>query len=191
MKSIKGSITEQNLLKAFAGESQAGNRYKLFAKVAKEEGYEQIRSVFAETAKQEFAHATRFFKFLEGGTACITAEYPAGRIGTTAENLLEAAEGEKLEWSALYNDFEKTAIDEGFKDIAAAFKKIAEVESFHEWRYRKLLERLENGTIFMRDAAIRWQCRNCGFIYEGVKPPARCPACLEPRAYFEPARENY
>lgn len=191
MKSIKGSITEQNLLKAFAGESQAGNRYKLFAKVAKEEGYEQIRSVFAETARQEFAHAARFFKFLEGGTVCITAEYPAGRIGTTAENLLEAAEGEKLEWSTLYNDFEKTAIDEGFEEIAAAFKKIAEVESFHEWRYRKLLERLENGTIFMRDAAIRWQCRNCGFIYEGVKPPARCPACLEPRAYFEPARENY
>lgn len=191
MKNIKGSITEQNLLKAFAGESQARNRYNLFAKVAKEEGYEQIMGVFAETAEQEFAHATRFFKFLEGGMVSITSEYPAGRIGTTAENLLEAAEGEKLEWSALYNDFEQTAVDEGFKDVATAFKKIAEVESFHEWRYRKLLERLENGTIFLRDTKIRWQCRNCGFIYEGVKPPARCPACLEPRAYFEPLKENY
>ena len=191
MKNIKGSITEQNLLKAFAGESQARNRYNLFAKVAKEEGYEQIMGVFAETAEQEFAHATRFFKFMEGGMVSITAEYPAGRIGTTAENLLEAAKGEKLEWSALYNDFEQTAVDEGFKDVATAFKMIAEVESFHEWRYRKLLERLENGTIFMRDTTIRWQCRNCGFIYEGVKPPTRCPACLEPRAYFEPIRENY
>ena len=150
MKSIQGTKTEQNLLKAFAGESQARNRYTLFAQKAKEEGYEQIMGIFAETAEQELAHATRFFKFMQGGMVSITAEYPAGRIGNTAENLLEAAEGEKLEWSALYNDFESVAIDEGFKDVATAFKMISEVEAFHEWRYRKLLERLENGSIFKR-----------------------------------------
>lgn len=191
MKSIQGTKTEQNLLKAFAGESQARNRYTLFAQKAKEEGYEQIMGIFAETAEQELAHATRFFKFMQGGMVSITAEYPAGRIGNTAENLLEAAEGEKLEWSALYNDFESVAIDEGFKDVATAFKMISEVEAFHEWRYRKLLERLENGSIFKREAPIRWQCRNCGYIYEGSVAPARCQACLEPRAFFEPARDNY
>lgn len=191
MKSIQGTKTEQNLLKAFAGESQARNRYTLFAQKAKEEGYEQIMGIFAETAEQELAHATRFFKFMQGGMVSITAEYPAGRIGNTAENLLEAAEGEKLEWSALYNDFESVAIDEGFKDVATAFKMISEVEAFHEWRYRKLLERLENGSIFKREAPIRWQCRNCGYIYEGSVAPARCLACLEPRAFFEPARDNY
>ena len=132
-----------------------------------------------------------FFKFLDGGMVTITAEYPAGRIGTTTENLLEAAEGEKLEWSTLYYDFEQTAIDEGFKDVAAAFKKIAEVESFHEWRYRRMLQRLEEGTMFMRDEAIVWQCRNCGYIHEDVKPPLVCPACLVERAYFEPKRNNY
>lgn len=162
MKSIQGTKTEQNLLKAFAGESQARNRYTLFAQKAKEEGYEQIMGIFAETAEQELAHATRFFKFMQGGMVSITAEYPAGRIGNTAENLLEAAEGEKLEWSALYNDFESVAIDEGFKDVATAFKMISEVEAFHEWRYRKLLERLENGSIFKREAPIRWQCRSSG-----------------------------
>lgn len=192
MKTIQGSKTEQNLLKAFAGESQARNRYTLFAKVAKREGYEQIMGIFAETAEQELAHATRFFKLMTGGGMVgITAEYPAGRIGTTTENLLEAAEGERLEWSELYNNFEQTALDEGFKDAAAAFKMISEVESFHEWRYRKLLERLEQGSIFRRDAPIRWQCRNCGYIYEGEVAPARCPACLEPRSFFEPARNNY
>lgn len=192
MKTIQGSKTEQNLLKAFAGESQARNRYTLFAEVAKREGYEQIMSIFAETAEQELAHATRFFKLMTGGGMVgITAEYPAGRIGTTTENLLEAAEGERLEWSELYNNFEQTALDEGFKDAAAAFKMISEVESFHEWRYRKLLERLEQGSIFRRDAPIRWQCRNCGYIYEGEVAPARCPACLEPRSFFEPARNNY
>ena len=179
------------MLKAFAGESQARNRYTLFAQKAKEEGYEQIMGIFAETAEQELAHATRFFKFMQGGMVSITAEYPAGRIGNTAENLLEAAEGEKLEWSALYNDFESVAIDEGFKDVATAFKMISEVEAFHEWRYRKLLERLENGSIFKREAPIRWQCRNCGYIYEGSVASARCPACLEPRSFFEPARDNY
>ena len=179
------------MLKAFAGESQARNRYNLFAEVAKQEGYEQIMGIFAETADQEYAHATRFFKFLDGGMVTITAEYPAGRIGTTTENLLEAAEGEKMEWSALYYDFEQTAIDEGFKDVAAAFKRIAEVEAFHEWRYRRLLQRLEDGSIFLRDDVITWQCRNCGYIHEGVKAPLACPACLVSQAYFEPKRDNY
>lgn len=191
MKSIQGTQTEQNLLKAFAGESQARNRYTLFAQKAREEGYEQISAVFAETADQELAHATRFFKFLQGGMVSITAEYPAGRIGNTAENLLEAAQGELLEWSDLYNNFEQEAVDEGFKEVAAAFKMIAQVENFHEWRYRKLLERLQNDTVFKREKTIRWQCRNCGYIYEGTMAPARCPACLEPRAFFEPARDNY
>ena len=191
MKSIQGTQTEQNLLKAFAGESQARNRYTLFAQKAREEGSEQISAVFAETADQELAHATRFFKFLQGGMVSITAEYPAGRIGNTAENLLEAAQGELLEWSDLYNNFEQVAVDEGFKEVAAAFKMIAQVENFHEWRYRKLLERLQNDTVFKREKTIRWQCRNCGYIYEGTMAPARCPACLEPRAFFEPARENY
>ncbi len=191
MKSIHGTLTEQNLLKAFAGESQARSRYTLFAKQAKDEGYEQIRDVFMETADQELAHASRFFKFLEGGMVTITAEYPAGRIGTTAENLLEAAEGELLEWSALYSDFGTIATDEGFKDVATAFKMIAEVEAVHEWRYRKLLERLEEGDFFRREQPLRWQCRNCGYIYEGVSAPARCPACLHPQAFFEPARDNF
>ncbi|MBO7317194.1 MAG: rubrerythrin family protein [Bacteroidales bacterium] len=191
MKNIHGTITEQNLLKAFAGESQARNRYNLFAEVAKQEGYEQIMAIFAETAEQEYAHATRFFKFLDGGMVKITAEYPAGRIGTTTENLLEAADGEKMEWSALYFDFEQRAIDEGFKDVAVAFKKIAEVEAFHEWRYRRMLERLEDGTMFLRQDPIVWQCRNCGYIHEGVKPPVVCPACLVAQAYFEPKRDNY
>lgn len=191
MKSIQGTQTEQNLLKAFAGESQARNRYTLFARKAQEEGYEQIRAVFAETAEQELAHAIRFFNFLQGGMVSITAEYPAGRVGTTAENLLEAAEGERLEWSDLYNNFGQVAADEGFKDVATAFKMVAQVENFHEWRYRKLLERLHDDTLFKRETPIRWQCRNCGYIYEGTVAPARCPACLEPRAFFEPARENY
>lgn len=191
MRNIHGTVTEQNLLKAFAGESQARNRYNLFAEVARQEGYEQIMATFAETAEQEYAHASRFFKFLDGGMVTITAEYPAGRIGTTAENLLEAAEGEKMEWSALYYDFEQVAVDEGFKDVAAAFKRIAEVEAFHEWRYRRFLQRLEEGSIFLRKEPILWQCRNCGFIYEDDRPPAVCPACLVERAYFEPKRENY
>ena len=191
MKNIHGTVTEQNLLKAFAGESQARNRYNLFAEVAKQEGYEQIMGIFSETAEQEYAHASRFFKFLDGGMVTITAEYPAGRIGTTTENLLEAAEGEKLEWSALYFDFEQTAIDEGFKDVAAAFKKIAEVEAFHEWRYRRMLQRLEDGSMFMRADTITWQCRNCGYIFVGDEAPEVCPVCDHPRAYFEVRAENY
>lgn len=192
MKSIKGSQTEQNLLKAFAGESQARNRYSLFAEVAQMEGYQQISSVFLETAEQEREHAKRFFDFMTGGEMLtITADYPAGRIGTTKENLLEAAEGEKLEWSSLYSDFAGVALEEGFKDVSIAFKMIAKVEEFHEWRYRKLLSRLEDGTVFKREEPIKWQCRNCGFVFEGKEPPAKCPACLHPQAYFEPKRDNY
>lgn len=190
-KSIKGTVTEQNLLKAFAGESQARNRYTFFAEVAKNEGYEQISGVFLETADQERAHAKRFFDFLEGGMVFITADYPAGRIGTTTENLLEAAEGEKLEWSSLYPDFARIAQDEGFNEVATAFKMIIKVEDFHEWRYRTLLKRLEEGTLFRREEPIIWQCRNCGFVFDGRKPPEHCPACLHPRAYFEPKPDNY
>ena len=189
---IKNSLTEQNLLKAFAGESQARNRYTFFALTAKKEGYEQVAAVFAETAEQELAHARRFFDFLtEGGMTLISAEYPAGRIGSTAENLLEAAEGERLEWSDLYNNFSNTALDEGFKDVATAFRMIARVEEFHEWRYRRLLSRFEEHEVFRRNTPIRWQCRNCGYVHEGLNPPDKCPACLYPKAYFEPQRDNY
>lgn len=190
-KSIHGTETEQNLLKAFAGESQARGRYTMFAEVAKREGYQQIAGVFLETANQELAHAERFFKFLEGGMVTITADYPAGRVGVTTENLLEAAEGEKLEWSSLYPTFETIAREEGFPEIAGAFKMISKVEDFHESRYRTLLKRLEEGTIFRRDEPIVWQCRNCGFVYEGLVPPEHCPACQHPRDYFEPMAFNY
>ena len=176
---LKGTITEQNLLKAFAGESQARNRYTFFAQTAKEEGYEQIAGIFAETADQELAHARRFFDFLDdGGMLLINAEYPAGRIGKTQENLLEAAEGELLEWSDLYSNFSTIAVDEGFKE-------------FHEWRYRQLLSRMEEHEVFRREEPIKWQCRNCGYIHEGLNPPEKCPACLHPKAYFEPKRNNY
>lgn len=190
-KSIRGTETEQNLLKSFAGESQARGRYTMFSEVAKREGYQQIAAVFLETANQELAHAERFFKFMEGGMVTITADYPAGRIGVTTENLLEAAEGEKLEWSSLYPTFEKVAAEEGFKEIATAFRMISRVEDFHESRYRTLLKRLEDGTIFRREEPIVWQCRNCGFVYEGMVPPERCPACQHPRDYFEPMAFNY
>lgn len=189
---IKDSMTEQNLLKAFAGESQARNRYTFFAQTAKKEGYEQVAAVFAETADQELAHARRFFDFLtDGGMTLIKAEYPAGRIGKTHENLLAAAEGELLEWSDLYDNFSTTALDEGFKDVASAFRMIARVEEFHEWRFRQLYARFEEHEIFRRDEPIRWQCRNCGYIHEGLTPLDKCPACLHPKAYFEPMHMNY
>lgn len=191
MKSIKGTKTEQNLLKAFAGESQARSRYTFFASAAKKEGYEQIAGVFAETAEQEKEHAERFFKFLEGGEATITASYPAGRIGTTAENLLAAAQGENEEWDVLYKEFEKVAKEEGFDEIAVAFRMIASVEAEHERRYLKLLSRLTDGNFFKRDGKIWWQCRNCGFVCEASEAPAMCPACKHPQAYFEPKKENY
>ncbi len=192
MKSIKGSITEQNLLKAFAGESQARNRYTFFASVAKKEGYEQIAAIFIETADQEKEHAKRFFKLLEGGSATIVeAIYPAGRIGTTAENLLAAAMGEKEEWDILYPTFAQTAEEEGFADIATAFRQIASVEVEHERRYLKLLERITDGNFFHRDGEIWWQCRNCGYIIRATDAPKLCPTCLHPKAFFEPMKNNY
>lgn len=190
-KSIKGTRTEQNLLKSFAGESQARSRYTFFASKAKKEGYEQIAGVFAETAEQEKEHAERFFKFLEGGMVEITACYPAGVIGNTMENLAAAAAGEYEEWSDLYPEFAKIAEEEGFKAVAVAFKMIAMVEAQHEARYRKLLANLDAGKVFEKDEAIFWQCRNCGYVTEGKKAPLKCPACEHPQAYFEPMKQNY
>lgn len=191
MKSLKGTQTEQNLLKAFAGESQARTRYTFFASVAKKEGYEQIAAVFMETAEQEKEHAKRFFKFLEGGDVTITATYPAGKIGTTTENLLAAAMGENEEWDVLYPEFAKVAKEEGFPAVAAAFRAISTVEAEHERRYLKLLSRITDGDFFRRDGKIWWQCRNCGFIIEAEEAPKACPACLHPQSYFEPKKENY
>ena len=176
-KSIKGTKTEQNLLKSFAGESQARNRYVFFASVAKKEGFEQIAGVFAETAEQEKEHAKRFFKFLEGGMVEITASYPAGVIGPTKEDL--------------YPTFADVADQEGFPVIAAVFRSIATVEAEHEKRYRALLARVEADKVFERDEEIEWQCRNCGYIHKGKKAPASCPSCAHPQAYFEPKKNNY
>lgn len=188
---MKGTLTEQNLLKAFAGESQARNRYVFFASAAKKEGYEQIAGVFAETAEQEKEHAERFFKFLEGGEATITASYPAGRIGKTADNLLAAAQGENEEWDVLYPGFADTADAEGFPEVAAAFRNISTVEAEHEKRYLKLLSRLTDGNFFKRDGEIWWQCRNCGYVCKASEAPKLCPACKHAQAYFEPKKENY
>ncbi|MBO5216555.1 MAG: rubrerythrin family protein [Alistipes sp.] len=191
MASIKGTKTEQNLLKSFAGESQARTRYTFFASVAKKEGYEQIAGVFMETAEQEKEHAKRFFKFLEGGDLEITASYPAGKIGTTAENLMAAAMGEHEEWDVLYAEFAKVADEEGFPEIAEVYRRVALVEAEHERRYLKLLSRITDGDFFVRDGEIWWQCRNCGYIIKGKEAPLQCPACAHPRAYFEPKKENY
>lgn len=191
MSSIKGTKTEQNLLKSFAGESQARSRYTFFASVAKKEGFEQISAVFMETAEQEKEHAKKFFKFLEGGMVEITACYPAGMIGTTAENLKAAADGENEEWADLYPEFAKIAEEEGFPQIASCFKQIAKVEAEHEARYRQLLSRVETGKVFEREEDIEWQCRNCGYVYKGKKAPMNCPACTHPQTYFEPKKNNY
>jgi len=188
---LAGSRTEKNLLKAFAGESQARNRYTYFASVAKKEGYEQIAAIFQETADNEKEHAKVFFKYLEGRMVEITATYPAGKVGKTAENLLAAAEGEKEEWSMLYPDFEKVAREEGFKAIAESFREISEVEEQHEKRYRKLLENVKAKKVFRRDTPIKWKCRNCGYVHEGKDAPKICPACQHPQAYYEVLAENY
>jgi rubrerythrin len=188
---LKGSQTEKNLLKAFAGESQARNRYTFFAEVAKKEGYEQISAIFLETADNEKEHAEVFFKYLDGGDVTIEATYPAGKIGTTRENLLAAAEGEKMEWGTLYPEFERVAREEGFTEIATSFKEIAEVEMQHEKRYRKLLENLESNTVFRKDRVVRWKCRNCGYVHEGKEAPKVCPACKHPQAFYELLCENY
>jgi rubrerythrin len=191
---FKGSETEKNLLKAFAGESQARNRYTYFSAVAKKEGYEQISAIFLETADNEKEHAKVFFKHLEksGGMAVeITASYPAVKIGTTKENLLAAANGEKEEWTTLYPNFEKIARKEGFKDVADSFKEITEVEVQHEKRYRKLLKNVEEKKVFKKDKVVRWKCRNCGYIHEGPEAPDECPACKHPQSYYELMEENY
>lgn len=190
-KSLKGTKTEQNLLKAFAGESQAKNRYEFFAKVAKKEGYEQIAALFIETANQEQEHAKRFFKFLEGGMVEITAMYPAGVIGTTVENLKAAAEGENEEWTELYPEFAEIAKEEGFPEVAAAFKLIAKVEAEHEKRYLKLLQNISEDKVFMKDGKVFWYCRNCGYVYESAKALEQCPACLHPKSYMEVKADNY
>ncbi len=188
---LKGSKTEKNLLAAFAGESQARNRYTFFASAAKKEGYEQIAAIFIETADNEKEHAKRFFKFLEGGMAEFTAAFPAGRIGTTAENLKAAAEGEHEEWTRLYPGFADVADEEGFQDVAAAFRYISKVEVEHEKRYLKLLENVERGTVFKKDQATVWKCRNCGYHHEGPEAPGVCPACLHTKNFFELLAEGY
>ncbi len=190
-KSIKGTKTEQNLLKAFAGESQARNRYTYFAGIARKEGYEQIAALFLETAENEKEHAKVFFKYLEGGDLEITAAYPAGIIRSTQENLDHAAAGENLEWTTLYADFEKTARDEGFSEIANSYREIAKVEKFHEARYRKLSSNLQTNTVFKKPSSSKWHCRNCGYIHEGSEAPRECPACKHPQAHYEILAENY
>lgn len=190
-KGIKGTKTEKNLLASFAGESQARNRYTYFAGVAKKAGLEQITAIFLETADNEKEHAKRFFKFLEGGEAEIQAAYPAGVIGDTAANLAAAAAGENLEWTKLYKEAGNTAREEGFDEIAAQFKEIAEVEEEHEKRYRKLLKNIKDGTVFKKDKIVKWKCRNCGYVHEGKEAPEKCPACEHPQAYYELLCENY
>jgi rubrerythrin len=191
MPSLKGTQTEKNLLKAFAGESQARNRYTYFAKVASKEGYEQIGGVFLETAENEGQHAKVFFKHLEGGPVEITAMYPAGVIGTTEDNLAAAADGENEEWTDLYPAFAAVAESEGFTAVATSFRQIAKVEARHEARYRKLLENVRDGQVFEKAEPVSWICRKCGYVHTGAKAPKACPACQHPQAYFEVYAENY
>jgi rubrerythrin len=188
---FKGSQTEKNLLAAFAGESQARTRYSFFSSAAKKEGYEQISAIFQETSDNEKEHAKLFFSHLKGGTVEITASYPAGSIGTTAQNLFLAAEGEKLEWGALYPGFADVAEKEGFAAVAHTFLQIAKVEAYHERRYRKLLTDLESKGVFKRETKILWKCRNCGYVHDSREAPLKCPVCEHPRAYFEIFCENY
>ena len=191
MKSIKGTKTEKNLLAAFAGESQARNRYTYFASQARKDGYEQIAAIFLETADNEKEHAKRFFKLLEGGEVEFTAAFPAGVIGSTAENLKAAAAGEKHEHTTLYPEFARIADEEGFPEVATQFRNIAKVEAKHETRYRKLLANVRGGKVFKKDAPVQWKCRNCGYIVDGAEPPELCPVCNHPQAYFEVFAETY
>lgn len=188
---FSGSKTEKNLLAAFAGESQARNRYTFFASAAKKEGYEQIAAIFLQTAEEEKEHGKLFFKQLKGGEVTITAGYPAGVIGTTKENLAAAAAGEQMEWGTLYPAFATTADKEGFKDIARLFRMVGRVEEHHEARYAKLHENMVNGTAFKSEMPAKWYCRNCGLVHEGKAAPATCPVCDHPKAYFELLAENY
>lgn len=189
--SIKGTQTEKNLLKAFAGESQARNRYTFFAGVARKEGLMQVADIFQETADQEKEHAKRFFKFLEGGDVEITESFPAGIIGTTLDNLKAAAAGEEYEWSDMYPEFAKVAREEGFTQVAAAFEAISVAEKQHEKRFRDLAANLEAGRVFRRNGKVVWRCRNCGYLHEAEEAPQVCPACLHPQSYFELLGENW
>jgi len=190
-KSLKGTKTEQNLLKAFAGESQARNRYTYFAGQARKDGYMQIANIFEETALNEKEHAKVFFEYLEGGDVEIVAAYPAGMIKDTRSNLEAAAAGENMEWATLYQEFSKIAKDEGFPEVARSFKQIAEVEEFHEGRYRKLIKNIAGSEVFKRKEKTKWHCTNCGYVHEGTEAPAECPACKHPQSYYELLAENY
>lgn len=188
---FKGSQTEKNLLAAFAGESQARNRYTYFASAAKKEGYEQIAAIFLDTAENEKEHAKIFFKLLQGGDVEITAAYPGGVIGNTLSNLKASAAGENFEWTTLYQNFAETAKKEGFEEAFQAFTQIAKAEKFHESRYQALLKNVGQGKVFKKDASAKWHCRNCGYVHEGAEAPDKCPVCQHPRAYFEVLAENY
>ncbi|MCE5186841.1 MAG: rubrerythrin family protein [Planctomycetaceae bacterium] len=189
--SLKGTRTEKNLLTAFAGEAQARNRYTYFAAQAKKEGYEQIAAIFEETANQEKEHAKRFFKFLEGGQVEIVAAFPAGVIGLTHENLAEAAAGEHHETTQMYPEMAQTAEEEGFREIAAVFRRVAVAEARHRDRYLAFKNNLAQDSVFKRAQPTRWVCRNCGYVHEGLQAPAKCPACDHPQAYFEIEAVNY
>lgn len=190
-KSLKGTQTEKNLLTAFAGESQARNRYTYFASAARKAGYEQIADIFLETAENEKEHAKVFFKYLEGGDVMISAAYPAGVVSDTLANLREAASGENMEWTTIYADFAKTARKEGFSQIAKSFDEIGKVEKFHEARYRKLIANLTRKKVFKKGEVVKWHCRNCGYVHEGRTAPRECPACRHPQSYYEVLAENY
>ncbi|MDP3426264.1 MAG: rubrerythrin family protein [Humidesulfovibrio sp.] len=191
MMSIRGTRTEKNILTAFAGESQARNRYSYFAAVAKKEGFVQVSAVFEETASQEKEHAKRLFKLLEGGEVEITASFPAGTIDSTLENLKASAGGENHEHVSMYPEFAAVAREEGLTEIAAIFDAIAVAERFHEKRFNALAKNIETGSVFKKDKAVTWSCRNCGYVYEGVAAPNKCPACAHPQAHFELAEENW
>ncbi|MCX5726495.1 MAG: rubrerythrin family protein [Candidatus Saganbacteria bacterium] len=190
-KSLKGTRTEKNLLAAFAGESQARNRYTYFASAARKEGFEQIANIFTETAENEKEHAKIFFKHLEGGEVEIIATYPAGTIKDTKSNLEAAAAGENMEWTAIYSDFEKVARDEGFPEVARSFELIAKVEKFHESRYKKLINNIADQEVFKKKASVKWHCINCGYVVEGAEAPKTCPACKHPQAFYEVLAENF
>lgn len=190
-KSIKGTKTEKNLLAAFAGESQARNRYTYFASAARKQGFEQIANIFVETSENEREHAKIFFKYLEGGDVEITVAYPAGMINDTKSNLEAAAAGENMEWTIIYSDFAKVAKDEGFPEVARSFEQIAKVEKFHESRYRRLINNVANGGVFKKKTSVKWHCSNCGYVFEGTEAPKECPACKHPQAFYELLAENF
>lgn len=190
-KSLKGTKTEKNLLAAFAGESQARNRYTYFASAARKEGFEQIANIFIETAENEKEHAKVFFKHLEGGDVEITAKYPAGAIKDTRSNLAAAADGERMEWTAIYTEFADIAKGEGFPEVARSFEQIAKVEKFHESRYRKLIENVSTNGVFKKKSAVKWHCINCGYVIESAEAPRECPACKHPQSFYEVLAENF